>query len=66
MSSVFVKRTDILDDEAVIDVKLYRFETLPGEPYLRAGEFRVPWGVARSLYEALGLVLNHHEREVRL
>lgn len=66
MSSVFVKHVDVLDDEAMIDVKLYRFETRPGEPYLRAGEFRISWGDARSLYQALGLVLNHHEREVRL
>lgn len=61
-----VERVDILDDEAVIDITIRRLELRPGEPYLRAGEFRLSYGTARELYKALGEVLNGHSRHVEI
>lgn len=63
MSLVKVKRVDILDDDAVIDVKISKLEVRPGEPYLRAGDLRLSWGTARALHQALKSVFEHGQRE---
>lgn len=60
---VRVKRVDILDDEAAVDVKISKLEPRPGEPYLRAGEFRLSWGTARALHWALKSVFENGQRE---
>lgn len=63
MSLVRVKRVDILDDEAAVDVKISKLEVRPGEPILRAGDFRLSWGTARALHCALKSVFENGQRE---